>query len=715
MQSKKIKLTFDVLSIISHHHKMHTYVFMIAVLAVSLWAYTAHADPYSATITGMKGLNTVPSARMGKAGDIRFGAGTLDPYLHGFAGVQLLDPLYIQVRQTAEVSSLSDDARRLYPGVDMKLRLAHETDLRPAIAVGLQSLTGHKRMAGEFIAASKRFKAFDFTAGLGWGRYGTAAHFDNPLGLFGSHFDKPRSLGGDMPNGPEDWFTGESVGVFGGVEYFTPIKHLSLKLDYGADRYRAEGADTGYNTPEPWAVGLKYQPVAWADLSFGMQGTDKIMARINFNGAIKNWRDQTAQLSTDQKGSHAYQHDVHSGAIDKDKITQLALDRGLRVDHIASDGGAVQAHIFLDPARPAPLQIRQAAAIVAQNSPHDIRTMRITPINHNLTGKTVSVPRSDLSGRASPQEIWNHTDFRPVKRPFLHAFKAPRSFKTAMKSLFFTLENQASLSEEDAGHLRRTSFLTGFRGMAFKRTGLTSASLRVNLEDNLDQLAQTRPPKLLPVRSNVADFADNRIAVDTFHQTLAYSPNSDWHVMARVGFVEEMYAGFGGEVLYRPFGKRFALGAETYLAMKRDPAAPLALGLNGDRLITGHINGWYDIPRYDVTLKASAGRYLAEDIGGTLALSKEFKNGATVSAFSTLTDTADVDVFGGATHAYHGVRLALPLGGFQYTPQNSALHLKAEPFARDIGQKLDMDDTLYDMTTPLSLPHMAMHWDHMRL
>ena len=170
----------------------------------------AHAQE-SATLYGPLGLNTVPSARMDETGTVRIGVSTLDPYVHGWLGVQIADPLSVVVRQTSEVSNINDDAERLFPGVDFKLRLLEENAVAPEVSLGVQSAIGHKRLAGEYLALSKRYKDFDFTAGLGWGRFGTAAHFDNPLKIFGSHFDD-RSLDGENPNDPSDWFTGEDIG-----------------------------------------------------------------------------------------------------------------------------------------------------------------------------------------------------------------------------------------------------------------------------------------------------------------------------------------------------------------------------------------------------------------------------------------------------------------------------------------------------------------------
>ena len=109
-------------------------------------------------------------------------------------------------------------------------------------------------------------------------------------------------------------------------------------------------------------------------------------------------------------------------------------------------------------------------------------------------------------------------------------------------------------------------------------------------------------------------------------------------------------------------------------------------------------------------MKASVGRYLAGDVGGDLTISKNLPNGAQIEGFVTVTDQADFDLFGQVTHAYNGVRLTVPLGGFSYVPQNTTATLTAEPLGRDSGQRLKAPYSLYETTNAFSKDHMATHW-----
>ena len=189
---------------------------------------------------GMLGLNTIPNARMDSKGTVRIGASTTDPYLHYFMGFQIAEPLYINLRQTAEISSLIHAEKRLYPGVDFKLRLMKDTRKRPELSFGVQSAFGHKRLSSEYLTFSKRLYNIDYTGGLAWGQLGSAGHIKNPLRGISAHFSKERDYSSEESQSFQNWFTGKEIGFFGGVEYFTPLKGLSIKADYGANRYVSE-------------------------------------------------------------------------------------------------------------------------------------------------------------------------------------------------------------------------------------------------------------------------------------------------------------------------------------------------------------------------------------------------------------------------------------------------------------------------------------------
>ena len=88
------------------------------VLIIALLGWAAPAMAASPNFLGSLGLNIVPSARMDQSGTIRAGVSTVDPYENAYISVQPADWLNITLRQSAKISSLTDDPKALYPGVD---------------------------------------------------------------------------------------------------------------------------------------------------------------------------------------------------------------------------------------------------------------------------------------------------------------------------------------------------------------------------------------------------------------------------------------------------------------------------------------------------------------------------------------------------------------------------------------------------------------------
>ena len=686
-------------------------LFLVYILLV-LTGTQVHAETVRhATVLGPLGLSITPNARMDEPGTVRAGIGTLDPYLHAAIGLQIARPLYISMRQTAETSDLNNDARALYPGIDIKVRLLEEGAYSPEISVGWLGAIGHKRMAGEYLVASKRFENWDVSAGMGWGRYGSAHDIGNPLRLFGDHFKKQRGLDGMDPNGPQDWFTDADVGLFAGLEYATPwVEGLSLSAEWGADRYLAEKAAFDFDAPAPWALGVHYSPTPWASFSTALVGGEKIMASLTFQNALSKW---PGKLFKRDKQMHEPLRPYRTGLTLPAEMELSAERSDITLHDTKANYTRAQAQLEIPATHSTPRTISLALPHMNNHAGETVEALEIQPTHAGLKGPLIRLNRRDITQAlghhtGSPQEIWRNVEFNLTDTDDMTL--SSRTKNTYDLGLRLMLDEQVSLSEEDNGILHRSSLvLDSTSSSAYGLLG--GMGLRLNLGDNLGHLRTYRLAAPLPVRSNVADFAENRIGLERMYGGIARTLAPDIHVAAAAGYLEEMYAGFGGDILYRPFRSTWAIGAEGWLALKRDPNAPLNMGLNGDRVFTGHLKAYYEFPETDMTAEARLGRYLNEDIGGTLALNQRFGHGLNVRGFVTATDQADVDIFGGTTNLYAGLELTMPLGNIPFIPQNTVARVKAAPFGRDTGQTLESPIDLYAMTEPLSYRHLTQYWN----
>ena len=677
---------------------------LLAFLFCSASSVTAAARE-SSSISGFIGLNTVPSARMDTKGTFRTTVSHDGIYTHGVAGVQISDRVYVGLRQT--IGKENNDTH-LYPGMDLKLRLFNERRWRPEISFGLQSALGHKRMAAEFLALSKRYHNFDFTLGVGWGRMGTRGRIPNPL-LVRSFSSSHRDLDGENPNKPSDWFRGDAA-LFGGVQYDLPIDGLSLKADWSGDSWRAEQTvDPSFHVPAPWSIGLAYRPYNWVDAGIALRGTDRILARISFSPQMAHWPIAT---STAQRNISF--HTRRNDSAPPVKRRKTMRDRKmLRLESLRENKLQSAARLNITDLYSPAFQIGQAARILNNWSKGSVEQMGLQLSRFGLVGPTIILNRRDLEQaehrQGSAEEVWSHVFFSDETPVDL----GKSSFR-GMKSLRFKtdLVTELSLAEDDAGILARTALVPS-RREHFRRHFISDTALRINLVDNLNHLAQYRGISLFPVRGDVDAFTRNRIVLERQFLGAFATLAQDFHVAAQLGYLEEMYAGAQGEVLYRPFAKRWALGLDVAQAFKRDPATAFATGLNGDHILTGHVNGYYEVPKSGMTLTASAGRYLAGDVGGSVGLNTELENGVTIAAQMTATNHQDRDIYGGKTNLYTSVSLSLPIGGLAFVPNGSRVITHVRPLGRDSGQRLENSIALYNVSEPMSYRAITRHWSEL--
>lgn len=666
----------------------------------------------SKSIYGQGGTLTTPNARHFKTGTISANIATLDPYIHYGFGVQLLDGLHAQLRQSAEISSAKDDAHRLFPGLDLKLRLLQESRVRPEISIGMMSAVGHKRMAGEYIAASKRYGDFDFTAGMGWGRFGSAKHVNNPFAVFGNHFDQKRPLDGEDASSPDDWFTGEDIGFFTSLVWNSPINGLSLSADYGADRYVSEQqVISGFHAPAAYSFSINYAPTEWLSLGVGMSGNDKIMGQLHLSTPVQDIKTRSAKRGERESLTNKIARKI-TGIDDLEIIKDTPPETFVTKTEYENNTKTIQ----LETAgqhETLPYIIGKAAQHQVDSSYASLDTIALEPLRYGLKGPKVKILTRDLDYAvnehiSSAEEIWHNAQIS--KKKFKAAKPTPLYRDDKSKFWSFTLENHVSLNEEDNGTLTRSALLVQ-RNYPLKRNFLSINRLRLNLFNNLEGLKYLRQSDPKIIRGNVEDFAANGMAFDQMAFVYNTTLKDNIYFAASAGYLEEMYLGAGAEILYRPFDKTWAIGAEFFDVIKRDPFTAGASGFEqGTATITGHVNAFYELPSTDTTISLSAGRFLAKDYGVSGKISHDFRNGARINGFVNATSKQDQDVFGGTTHLYGGLNVSVPLGSLRFLPNGSEVTLKTAPLGRNAAQRLDKPFDLFEQTEQLSRRHLIQNW-----
>ena len=209
-------------------------------------------------------------------------------------------------------------------------------------------------------------------------------------------------------------------------------------------------------------------------------------------------------------------------------------------------------------------------------------------------------------------------------------------------------------------------------------------------------------------------YVDDPVRLDRLQLTWFEDYGSGVYTQAYGGYLESMFAGVGGEILYRPFNQNWAIGADMTAISQRDPESWFGtfdqeIQVNPDdssrtykvidKGTTGFITGYYT-PQWDflsdTLLKVGVGKFLAGDIGTRVDFSKQFKSGVIAGAFVSLTDMT-TEEYGEGSYT-KGFYVSIPFDLVTVKPSSSRAGFTWLPITRDGGQVLNKQYNLFDQT-----------------
>ena len=236
-------------------------------------------------------------------------------------------------------------------------------------------------------------------------------------------------------------------------------------------------------------------------------------------------------------------------------------------------------------------------------------------------------------------------------------------------------------------------------GYAFNENFSVMSSARVTLLDNFDKfnyLVDGEDVSLPRVRTRVREYvSENDVWLDTAF--LHYKDNvaEDTYFQAYAGYLETMFAGVGGEVLYRPVDSNVAYGIDINYVKQRDPYSQT--GLEDYDAITGHASVYWQ-PEFldDTQITVSAGQFLAKDKGVNIDYAKRFDSGIIVGAYAAFTDVSSEEY--GEGSFTKGFYISIPTDLFLLEPSKGRGLFPWVPISRDGGQMLRRPSRLIDLT-----------------
>lgn len=589
---------------------------------------------------------------------------------------------------------------------DIRYLVKKEGRIWPAITVGLQDFAGTGIYAGEYIAATKSFEGrgripgtVKVTAGLGWGRLGSSGSIGAPFGG-----NRPRFQNGDTGGelSADQWFRGPAA-PFAGIEWQVNDK-FGLKAEYSSDAYREEAGRAGLFTRKSrFNFGAEYQVSDRVRLGgYYMYGSElgvNLQVQLNPKVAVTPVRTPPAGPVA-QRPSRAtkpaawttdWTANENAPGILSEAMKPQLVANGLEL--VALQVSATKAELRYHNKRypETSVAIGRAARVMAQFLPPSVETFRIVTMENNLAQSAVTIRRSDLEA----------LEYDPQAADALLAVTgisdaAPRLENAAVNDDLYpdfawSIGPYIANSYFDPDQPVRSDVGIKFAGTFRPAAGWEiGGAVTHRLSGNIGDSPRVSNSKLEPVRTNGVLYARSETVLQSLYVSKQWKPGANTYARVTAGYLERMFGGVSAEMLWKPVGSRLALGVEGNYVKQRDFSG---LGFQDYGVATGHASAYYEF-NGGYRGQIDVGRYLAGDVGATVTLTREFKNGWEVGGFFTLTDVS-ADEFGEGSFD-KGINLTIPVSWFLGTPTKRTVSTTLRPIQRDGGARVAVPGRLYD-------------------
>lgn len=617
------------------------------------------------------GLIQNPNARFHPAGTIGLTWSNVDPYLRGSIMAYPFDWMeaayqYTDVNNALYSLSQEFSGGQTYKdkGFDVKFRLLKESNFLPQVALGFRDIAGSGTFSAEYIVASKLLYSsnyiYDFSMGLGWGglSYG---NFTNPLTNISDTFsDRTRS--GDTQGGEVDFgtFFSGNMGIFGGVEIFLPnTKGLRLKIEYDGIDYTQEGFPFGKESSK-----FAFEPVRQSQSRINYGFVYPINKSLQLKASFIKGNTFNFGFSFSgfwgKKEPFVKKKDSYKEIKNPDIVNQVTsssdqlLYRGTLVE-LNKQGLYLQsatksqdtmeviyAHGKYNDSSRAIGRVARTLNVVA---PQEINTFKIIDDNAGMLLSEVTIDRSEfnkyqkenlyeLSSRSfkinsARSQDKTYFEYQPKGNYPAHFFR----FSPVLRS---------QIGGPDGFYFGELSF--GYSSeIKFTRNISLVTQGQIGLGNNFGDLKLASDSVLPHVRSDIVLYLkeSEKYNLRRLQLNMFNNPLNDLYTKFTIGILEDMFAGAGGEILYRPFNKNYAIGAEVWSVQQRDYS--MLFDLRDYKTVTGHLNFYYREPNTNILLSVKGGKYLAKDSGFTFDFSRGFPSGLRIGAFFSLTDISEAE------------------------------------------------------------------------
>lgn len=656
---------------------------------------------------GQSGYVNMPSAWTEPDGTFIAGYGYDSPYGSTWATMTFLPFLqvtgrYVSITGVPPFSSTDPQYGRGYGRykdkvVDVKLRLRDESAVLPAISVGATDMLGTELFKGKYVVVSKSFgRAHNLEASIGYGN--------------------------KRPNG-----------MFAGVRW-APLSapQWAVVAEYDANDYRKDfkaqmsGAAQRKNGP---AVGLEYR--------WGWLGAQVARHRDHFSANaylaipfserefIPKFLEPPPFQAKDAPSrvpiGQWKQEPAHGAALVNALVSQnfknvrVEMD-GTRLKLTVTNtrianlgravGRAVRTALAFAPEGTRSIQVTYTKQEQPVATYEFLDLQRLSDYFTGLTQReaflqTVVVRYADPADRAVADQSGLLQEVRADGQLDVHIGRegdiVQLSSEDREANRFKLVPKVSFFFNDPSGALRYELWAAANYDRRLAEGLYLNGDLKLDALENVSQVKQPSNSLLPHVRTDIAEykrggrFKLNRLLLNQYG-----NPSERVYTRWSAGFYEEMYRGFGGQVLYLPKDSRWAADLSVDALQQR--------GFKGwfdkrdYRTVTALGALHYRLP-YDLTATARVGRFLARDEGARIEFKRRLRSGVEFGAWYTVTNGKDITMPGTPTNPYHdkGVFLSVPLNIMLPADSQTTAGFGLSPWTRDVGQMVASPGDLYDM------------------
>ena len=575
---------------------------------------------------------------------------------------------------------------------------------------------------------TKNVQNYDFTLGFGFGGL-SANGISNPLKSIDKRFQSRAKADGDTQGGEPDfkkYFTGD-MGIFAGFETILPnTKGIRFKVEYDGTNYNVEGFPFGANSfkfafedvrqpQSKWNFGFVYPVNRFIHLNASFIKGNTFSIGFSASGFWKNKNPVVAKTDKHVPKSNSSKikeitstsdQQLYRGTLAEMKENELYV----REANISDDRETYSIVYSQTKYNSFVRATGRAVQTLDEIIPSEVKTFELINQNAGLNLNKVQVDRESFN-KYKDENLYSlavrDLEFLPAGfEEKDYSFQPFGDYPSTFVDIAPELRSQ--IGGPDGfffGHLS----LSLYSETKFARNIALSGHASVGLYNGFGDLKLSSDSVLPHVRTDIVkylknsnDYSIKRLQLDYFKQ---FSPNVYTKITG--GILESMFAGIGGEVLYRPFYSNFALGAELWRVRQRE--YNMMFKFLDYQTTTGHINLYYREPRSQVLLTLRGGRFLAEDSGFNFDFSRRFPSGLIIGAFFSLTDVSEEEFGEGSFDKGFYFHVPIEIFSSSYREGHSSFGLR--PLTRDGAQLIQHNLHLYGVTDQGSFINFSNDFD----